>query len=154
MDTSGTPSTSPSTPSTSAAVPGSRAGRRADIAVRILQVILALVYVGAAVPKLMAQSAAADSFGQIGFGMWFMYVIGILEIAGAVALVTPWLSGLAALALIGLMAGAFLTQLTVFHGHDALVPLLLVVPLAVVAWFRRGTVVQLPALLRGLVSGR
>jgi uncharacterized membrane protein len=45
-------------------------------------------------------------FATIGIGQWFRYVVGALELAGAVGVLIPRLSGLAALGLIGLMAGA------------------------------------------------
>ncbi len=140
----GTPSDPP------AAVPVVRAARGKDIALRVLQVILALFFViASAVPKLIAHSSAADSFEEIGFGTWFMYAIGILELCGGVALVIPLLSGLSAVALIALMVGAFITQLTVFDGEYAVTPLLLIIPLAIIAWGRRGTLPQLAARLRG-----
>ncbi|MBT2366670.1 DoxX family protein [Streptomyces sp. ISL-10] len=42
-----------------------------------------------------------------------MYLVGGLELAGAVALVIPILAGVSAIALMGLMIGAFVTQITV-----------------------------------------
>jgi len=126
-----------------------RSARRRETGLRVLQAVLALFYVGAsALPKLIADPSATESFDAIGFGTWFMYAVGVLELAGGIALVTPWLAGLAAFALIGLMAGAFVVQLTVFDGRYALTPALFVVPLAVVAWGRRDTVVRLAAVLR------
>jgi uncharacterized membrane protein YphA (DoxX/SURF4 family) len=133
-----------------ATAPAVRTARRKEIALRVLQVILALMFaIPSAVPKLIAHSSAVESFDEIGFGTWFMYAIGALELLGAIALVTPWLSGLSAIALIGLMIGAFVTQLTVFDGQYAITPLLLIVPLAIIAWGRRGTVTELAARLRG-----
>ncbi|SCK05709.1 DoxX-like family protein [Streptomyces sp. WMMB 714] len=132
------------------AVPAVRAARGRELALRSLQALLALFYVFAsALPKLIAHASATEGFEQIGFGMWFMYAIGVLELAGGIALVVPRLSGLSALALIALMAGAFITQVTVFDGRNAYTPLLLMVPLGVIAWVRRGTVTALAARLRG-----
>jgi uncharacterized membrane protein YphA (DoxX/SURF4 family) len=143
-------SQSAGTPSDPAAVPVVRAARTKDISLRALQVILALFFVVAsAAPKLIAHSSATQSFEDIGFGMWFMYVVGILELCGGVALVIPLLSGISALALIGLMIGAFITQLTVFDGEYAATPLLLMAPLALIAWGRRETLPRLAARLRG-----
>ncbi|OEU92170.1 hypothetical protein DB35_05550 [Streptomyces abyssalis] len=145
------------TPSGSAAPSSGRApGRPAvprergrHLALLALQVILGLFFViASAVPKLIAHSSATDGFEEIGFGMWFMYLIGLLELAGGIALVTPWLSGLSAISLIALMIGAFITQMTVFDGEYAATPLLLTVPLALIAWGRRDTLAALPTLLR------
>ncbi|TLQ46626.1 DoxX family protein [Streptomyces marianii] len=127
---------------------GSGTGRRAHLTALTLQVLLALFLGGAgALPKLIGHSSAAESFDRIGFGDWFMYAVGALELAGAVALLIPVLSGAAALALIGLMAGAFVTQVTVFDGQYAFTPVLVALPLAVVARVRRHRNAELVALL-------
>lgn len=76
-----------------------------------------------------------------------MYTIGALELAGAVALLVPVLQSVAALALGALMAGAFVVQLTAFDGENAATPLILIVPLALVAWARRDRNAELPRLL-------
>jgi uncharacterized membrane protein YphA (DoxX/SURF4 family) len=141
----GTPSGSPA----SAPSPAARRERRKHIALLVLQVILGLFFViASAVPKLIAESSAVEAFDEIGFGMWFMYLIGLLELAGGIALVTPWLSGLSALSFIALMIGAFITTITVFDGEYAATPLLMIIPLAIIAWGRRDTLAALPGLLR------
>lgn len=127
-----------------------RGERGRHIALLVLQVILGLFFViASAVPKLIAHPSAVESFDQIGFGTWFMYAIGLLELAGGIALVTPRLAALSALCLIALMGGAFVVQLTVFDGRYAATPLLLTVPLALIAWGRRDKLAALPGLLRG-----
>ncbi|MFI1468574.1 DoxX family protein [Streptomyces wuyuanensis] len=124
-------------------------GRRAHLTALALQVLLALFLGGAsAFPKLIGHSSAAESFDRIGFGDWFMYTVGALELAGAVALLIPVLAGVSALALIGLMAGAFVTQMTVFDGQHALTPVLVALPLAVIARVRWHRNAELVALLR------
>lgn len=112
--------------------------RAVGITVRVLQILLAVFFaVASASPKLVGHTSASESFGKIGFGDWFMYAVGALELAGAVALLIPALCGLAALALGGLMIGAFITQLAVFDGQNAATPLILLVPLMAIAWARR-----------------
>ncbi|MEV4945918.1 DoxX family protein [Streptomyces sp. NPDC053755] len=125
-----------------APTPGSdavrRQGRRLDITVRVLQILLALAFaVPSAAPKLVGHSSAAESFDAIGWGDWLMYTVGALELAGAIALLIPILSSASAIALTGLMIGAFVTQMSVFDGQYALTPLLFAVPLVVIAWTRR-----------------
>ncbi|WP_314177705.1 DoxX family protein [Streptomyces winkii] len=143
---------SAATPSGSPAPGSARAVRRErgkHIALLVLQVIIGLFFVlASAVPKLIAHSSAVESFDEIGAGLWLMYVVGVLELAGGIALATPWLSGLSAVCLIGLMIGAFITQMTVFDGEYAATPLLMIVPLALIAWGRRDTLLALPGLLR------
>ena len=148
----GTPSGSPAPTPSPATVParGVRHDRMKHISLLALQVVLGLFFViASAVPKLIADASAVEGFEKIGFGLWFMYLVGVLELAGGIALATPWLSGLSALSLIGLMIGAFITQLTVFDGQYAATPLLMIVPLALIAWGRRDTLTALPGLVRG-----
>ncbi len=113
-------------------------GRRARIALRGLQVLLALFYaIPSALPKLIAHPSAAESFEKLGWGSAGMYTIGALELAGAVALLVPVLQSVAAMALSALMVGAFVVQTAVFDGQYAATPLILIVPLALIAWARR-----------------
>ncbi|OLZ68107.1 hypothetical protein AV521_21600 [Streptomyces sp. IMTB 2501] len=132
--------TASATSTASVASTVSLSGRRraARIALRSVQVLLALFYgVASALPKLIAHPSAVESFDKIGWGSGAMYTIGALELAGAVALLIPVLQSLAAIALSALMVGAFIVQLTVFHGQNAATPLILIVPLALIAWARR-----------------
>ncbi|MFJ5306059.1 DoxX family protein [Streptomyces sp. NPDC088350] len=124
-------------------------GRRARIALRVLQVLLALFYgIASALPKLIAYPAAVESFDRIGWGSGAMYTIGALELAGAVGLLVPVLQSVAATGLSALMVGAFVVQLTAFHGQNAATPLILIVPLVLIAWARRGQNTELLRLLR------
>ncbi|MGA5204897.1 DoxX family protein [Streptomyces variegatus] len=124
-------------------------GRRARIALRGLQVVLALFYViASALPKLIAHASAVESFEELGWGSAGMYTIGVLELAGGIALLIPVLQSVAAMALGALMAGAFVVQVTVFDGQYAATPLILIVPLALIAWARRGHNADLVRLLK------
>ncbi|MFE6827491.1 DoxX family protein [Streptomyces sp. NPDC057690] len=141
------------TATTSAAAPRSGAanarGRRARIALRGLQVLLALFYgIASALPKLIAHPSAADAFDEMGWGSAGMYTIGALELAGAVALLVPVLQSVAAVALGALMVGAFVVQVVVFDGQNAATPLILLVPLALIAWKRRESNTELLRLAR------
>ncbi|MGW0081738.1 DoxX family protein [Streptomyces sp. NPDC003393] len=125
---------------------GRRTGR---IALRTVQVLLGLFYaLASALPKLIAHPSAAEAFDKIGWGSAGMYTIGALELAGGVALLIPLLQSLAALALSALMVGAFVVQLTAFDGQNAATPIILIVPLAVIAWARREHNAELLRLLR------
>lgn len=124
-------------------------GRRARIALRTLQVVLALFYViASALPKLIAHPSAAEGFDKMGCGSAGMYTIGLLELAGGIALLIPLLQSVAAMALSGLMVGAFVVTLTYFGGENAATPLILIVPLALIAWARRGHNADLLRLVR------
>ncbi|RSN41044.1 hypothetical protein DMH12_34960 [Streptomyces sp. WAC 04229] len=120
------------------AAPTAPTARTARITLRVVQVLVALFFaVASASPKLVGHSSAADSFATMGWGDAGMYAIGVLELAGAVALLIPVLQSVAATALGALMVGAFVVQLTYFDGENAATPLVLLVPLLVIARARR-----------------
>ncbi|MFJ4683442.1 DoxX family protein [Streptomyces sp. NPDC088789] len=119
-------------------------GRRARIALRGLQVLLALFFgIASALPKLLALPAAAEIFDEMGWGSTGMYLVGALELAGAIGLLIAPLQSAAAVGLSGLMIGAFVVQLTELNGENAATPLILLVPLALIAWARREQNVEL-----------
>ncbi|MFE0873766.1 DoxX family protein [Streptomyces smyrnaeus] len=140
---------------TCAAAPVAAAGegarsRRSEIAAKVLTVLLAL-FLGAAsgAPKLFRAEAAVEPFDKIGWGDWFMYTVGSLEVLGAVALLVPILSGAAALAFIGLMIGATVFNLTVLDAPEAVITTALVSALlAYIARSRRAHTAQLLRRLR------
>ncbi|ELS52451.1 DoxX family protein [Streptomyces viridochromogenes] len=124
-------------------------GRGARIALRGLQILLALFYaIASALPKLIAHPSAADGFREMGWGSTGMYAVGVLELAGAVALLIPVLQSVAAVALGALMVGAFVVQMAYFDGEYALTPLVLILPLALIAWARRNSNAELLRLVR------
>ncbi|GGJ98496.1 hypothetical protein GCM10010123_30620 [Pilimelia anulata] len=106
-----------------------------------LQCAVALyLLLGAGVPKLLGDPAAVTLFADIGAGQWFRYVVGSLEALGAIGLLIPRLTGLAAAGLALVMAGAAVTQVVVLgHPDLARAPTLLAAILAFVAWVRRDT---------------
>jgi putative oxidoreductase len=89
----------------------------------------------AGLSKVFGDPAMVEMFATIGVGQWFRYVVGALEIAGAVGVLIPRLSGLAALGLVCLMAGATFTNLFVL-GASPLLPVGLLLASALVAWGR------------------
>jgi putative oxidoreductase len=114
--------------------PSTRAIRRRvpNIALWALQTLLAIMVAMAGLAKVFGDPAMVEMFATIGVGQWFRYVVGALEIAGAVGVLVPRLSGLAALGLVCLMAGATLTNIFVL-GASPLLPLVLLAVSALVA---------------------
>jgi putative oxidoreductase len=94
-----------------------------DVFMWTVQVLLAAYFVYSA--ALLFGDSLAGKFTEIGAGQWLRYVTGALELAGAVGLVVPVLSGLAALGLTAVMAGAVGTELFLLSNGDALLPALL-----------------------------
>jgi uncharacterized membrane protein YphA (DoxX/SURF4 family) len=114
-----------------------RLSRPANILLWVVQIPVALSFTAASVTKFIAYPPAVESFDTIGFGSWFMYFIATVELAGAAGLLIPRLTGLAALGLTALLVGAIVTQLVFFTPASALTPAAYLVPVAVIAWFRR-----------------
>ncbi|MFF3074936.1 DoxX family protein [Kitasatospora sp. NPDC057936] len=126
-----------------------KSGRATVRLVWTLRILLALFFaLASALPKLLALPAATTVFDAIGWGHWFMYLTGLVELAGAIGLLVGRLAGPAAAALIVFLAFAFLTQLTAMHGENAGTPFIFMVPLAVIAWNRRTETAELLGLRR------
>ncbi|MET9497537.1 DoxX family protein [Streptomyces sp. NPDC006552] len=129
-----------------AAVPAR--SRRARIALRTTAILLAAFFgLASALPKLFAASAAVEAFDSLGWGAPGMYAIGALELAWAIGLLVPVLSGLAPIGLSALMVGACATQIVAFDGQNAATPLILIVPLAALARSHRTRNAELLSLL-------
>ena len=95
------------------AVPGTPAtiGRPLHITLRVLQVLLFAFFAFTGVNKLLGlQQEMVDNFARLD-GLWFRHLVGVLELVGAIALVTPRWAAVGALWLIGVMIGAMITHL-------------------------------------------
>ena len=79
------------------------------------QILLAAFFLFAAGPKLAGSHSSVQEFGLIGAGQWFRYLVGTVELAGAIGLLTPWVAGLAAAGLAADMVGATITNATVLR---------------------------------------
>jgi uncharacterized membrane protein YphA (DoxX/SURF4 family) len=120
------------TKGTPAAPPTSRGHAANHFALWALQVLLALVFAMAGLAKVGGDPAMVEMFATIGIGQWFRYAVGALEIAGAVGVLTPRLSGLAALGLLCLMVGATAANVFVL-GASPFLPLVLLLVSVLVA---------------------
>jgi putative oxidoreductase len=116
------------------AAPATR-GRALNVMLWVLQVLLALQFAMAGLAKVGGDPAMVEMFATIGIGQWFRYLVGALELAGAVGVLIPRLSGLAALGLVCLMAGATATNVFIL-GANPLLPIGLLLVSALVVWGR------------------
>ncbi|GAA0586739.1 DoxX family protein [Actinomadura livida] len=144
-----TTATTATTTATAANGAGARMSARRKVLWGLQIFLAAFLFFASALPKFAGQADAVESFDLIGWGQWFRYVTGTVEAAGAIALVVPRLAGLAGIALIGLMAGAALTQILVLEPAWALMPAVLAAVFAAVAWDRRAESRQVLHALRG-----
>jgi uncharacterized membrane protein len=111
--------------------------RVANVGLWALQVLLAAVYAFSAAGKLTADAQDVAVFEAMGLGTTGMYVIGALELAGAVAMFVPRLTGLAATCFVALMIGAVILSPAIGAGAFVAIPATVGVIAAVVAWGRR-----------------
>src|SRR5580698_3933710 len=124
---------------TPATATGASQRRGANIALWIVQALLALAFVGAASGKLLGKPEMVALFEAVGVGQWFRYVTGLMELTGAVLIVVPRTKFFGAALLSMVMVGAVLTHLFILHNAPT-APAVLLVLAGVVAWARRGDV--------------
>jgi DoxX-like family len=124
------------------------ASRAGNIGLWTLQVVLAVAYSFSAFGKLTAEAQNVAGFEAMGLGAPGMYAIGVLELAGAIAMFVPRLTGPAALCFVALMIGAVTLTLVIGGGVLALIPAVVGVLAAVVAWGRRRSTAALLAAVR------
>jgi putative oxidoreductase len=91
-------------------------------------------------------------FHLIGAGQWFRYLVGTVEVAGAIGLLTPWLAGPAAAWLAATMAGATIINATVLRnttfGGNVWLTLILCAVFVLLAYGRRQQIKGLAAAIR------
>lgn len=122
--------------------------RAAHTGLWVLQVLLAAVYLFSAAGKLAADPTNVAGFAAMGLGTTGMYLVGVVEVAGAIGLLIPRLTGLAATCLVLHMALAVILTLAIGGGLLALIPATVLVLVAIVAWGRRDSTLALITWLR------
>ena len=113
-----------------------RSGRAGLVALLIVQIALAGMFLLAGSSKLLGAPAMVGLFDAIGIGQWFRYLTGLIEVASALALFVPSIAVFGALALVATMVGAITTHLFVIGGSPAM-PAILLLGSAGVVWARR-----------------
>lgn len=104
----------------------------------ILAVFLVILFALVGSLKLIGAPAAVKEFEQIGFGQWFRFLTGTLEVTGAVGLLIPRFRFWAALLIASIMVGATLINIWVLHVNGlARVTAVLMAVALVVGWLRR-----------------
>lgn len=114
----------------------------------VLQYLAAAGFLFNAFGKFTGYPDMMVVFVAMGTAGWLPYVIGVLEVAGAVALVVPRLRlyGLAALAFVALTVGGLMSH--VIWGGSMIPAAVLLVISAVIAWGRRANTVDTIARFR------
>jgi putative oxidoreductase len=81
----------------------------------VLRVLMAALFLFAGFAKLTSNPMMVQDFALLPVGDWFRYFTGLLEVVGAIALLTPAVSGLGALLLLIVDVGAFFAQVLFIH---------------------------------------
>ena len=116
--------------------PSVRRGRSGVIALWVVQIGLAGMFLLAGGSKLLGAPAMVSLFNTIGIGQWFRYVTGLIEVGSALALLLPSIAVFGALALVPTMIGAVATELFIV-GDSAVPPAVLLLGAIGVVWARR-----------------
>lgn len=106
----------------------------------VLTVALAIIFLLSGGAKLLSLEFEVQAFMRWGYPLWFMYLIGVAEVVGAISLLLRPLSGLAALALTGLMTGAVLTHIVHLEAGMGALAAIILLAVVTVAWHRRHAV--------------
>ncbi|MDB4933537.1 MAG: hypothetical protein JWP87_509 [Labilithrix sp.] len=112
-------------------------GKAANIALWVVQILVALAFLGAASGKLLGTPDMVGLYETIGVGQWFRYVTGLFELTGAILIVVPRTKFFGAALLSMVMVGAVLTHLFILHNAPT-APAVLLLLAGIVAWGRRG----------------
>lgn len=109
-------------------------GRRRNTVLWVLQAVVALSFGSAAVQKLGGSAYMANVFDEIGFGAWFRYAVGVVELVGAIGLLVPTFSGAAAIGLVVVALGGTIANAMI--GENPVFPLIFLLLAIAVAWGR------------------
>ena len=102
----------------------------------LLKILLAALFLFAGGAKLAGLPAMVEVFERVGFGQWFRYVTGLLEVGGAALLLWPTTTALGALVLTIVSIGAMAAQILVLH-EDVIHAIVMAIVLGAIAWAHR-----------------
>ncbi|HEY4381435.1 MAG TPA: DoxX family protein [Acidobacteriaceae bacterium] len=108
-----------------------------------LSVLTALAFIVAGGSKLVGTPAMVVIFDKVGFGQWFRYFTGVVELTAGIGLLIPRYALYGALALVVVMIGAIIAQLTVLE-HSLGAPVVLLLFNGIIAYLRKPA--QLPTV--------
>jgi uncharacterized membrane protein YphA (DoxX/SURF4 family) len=123
-----------------------------------LRVVLGLIFLYIGTTKLTGTRHTVEYFAAIGWGQWFRYLTGVLDIAGVALLFVPKWTCFGAIVLTCSVGLGTLISLTVLRGDPTWgsgnsemvsVPLVFTLLAAVLAWLARPHRVNLLVTTRG-----
>jgi uncharacterized membrane protein YphA (DoxX/SURF4 family) len=134
-------------------ISGAARPRAARIAVFVARLLLAGVFVNAASAKLTLNPQAVAGFAQLG-GVPMLIFVGLLEVAGAVGLVVPILSGFASIGTSALLAIITAVVAGTAGPTFAAMPAVCLALSVVIAYLQRHQTVRLAGWLGRSVAAR
>ena len=117
-------------------------GKIRNVFAWFLSILLCLAFLLAGIPKLLSVPAWLGRFSNWGYPKWFVLLIGVLEVLGAILLLIPRFATYAVTILTIVMLGAAYTHVANGEGLAVIRPLIFLCLLAIVGWLRKqsGTV--------------
>jgi putative oxidoreductase len=82
-----------------------------------IRILLALAFGAAGIAKLVGVQQLVELFSAIGFGQWFRYLVGAVEVVGAVLMLIPAAGLFGGLLLTATCVGAVATHLLLIGGN-------------------------------------
>lgn len=79
--------------------------------IKVVTYVLAMIFLLSGSAKLAGLEFELRAFERWGYPLWFMYLTGVLEVTGGVAILIPRISALVSACLAALMIGAVGTHL-------------------------------------------
>jgi putative oxidoreductase len=113
---------------------------------RILPFVLALVFFASGAAKLASLEFEIVAFERWGYPLWFMYLAGVIEVAGAVLLLSARTRTLASAGLAAFMIGAVGTHVIHAEWGMLVIASAIMLSAARVAWI--GSLERVPASRR------
>jgi putative oxidoreductase len=105
----------------------------------VLRVLMAALFLFAALAKLTSQPQIVEGFALLPVGQWFRYIVGLMELVGGVAVLVPAVSGLGALLLLVVDVGAFFAQILFMH-QDWIHTIVIGAILVALIYLQRGSI--------------
>jgi uncharacterized membrane protein YphA (DoxX/SURF4 family) len=105
-------------------------GKFRNITIWILRLVLGLIFLFVAASKLTVTGNTVQYFAAIGWGQWFRYLTGSLDLLGVILLFVPRWTRYGAIILACSIGSAAMISLTVLRGNAIWGgPVMIVVPL-------------------------
>lgn len=118
-----------------------------SVALWVVQVATAGMFFMAGSVKLTGDPMMVQLFDAIGFGQWFRYLTGGLEVVAAALLLVPRAAVFGALLLVPTMIGAIVSHALI--GGSAVSAAILLVATSSIVWFRRDEIAPVLTALAG-----